>query len=148
MTDISKQAANLEPCASDPREGMLQSRIKRVGLTIIGTLFLIIGVSALVIPVLPTTPFLLLAAACYLKGSSRMYRMLMTNRLFGKQLKDYAEGRGVSRNTKILSLSFLWLCLAVSALFFVPYLVVGIILMIIGVAVSVHILSLRTIPSN
>ncbi len=133
----------------DEEEGLLpsktsQSRLKRAGLNLAGTIFLSIGVIALIIPVLPTTPFVLLAAACYLRGSPRMHELLMRNRLFGKQLRDYAEGRGISTRAKITSLGFLWLCLGISAFIFVPFLVGDILLLVVGVAVSIHLLSLKT----
>ena len=62
------------------------------------------------VPVLPTTPFLILAAICYARGSVGCYRWLVTNRVFGRYLDDYLHGRGVSWRVRAAALAFLWAC--------------------------------------
>ncbi|NLE08154.1 MAG: DUF454 domain-containing protein, partial [Dehalococcoidales bacterium] len=59
-----------------------------------GTITLTLGVIGIIVPVLPTTPFLILTAICYTRGSERLYNALLTNRLCGSYLKNYLEGRG------------------------------------------------------
>ena len=66
-------------------------------------------------PLLPTTPFLLLAAFLYVRSSKRCYDWLMRNRLVGDYLHRYHEGRSMRRSHKVLTVSFLWIVLAVSA---------------------------------
>ncbi len=103
------------------------------------------GVLGIVFPILPTTPWLLLAAYCFARSSERMHTWLLENRLFGRHLRNYLEGRGVPLGVKIYSMTALWLTIGVAIYFFVPILWVDILLLTIGVLVSVHILTLRTI---
>ncbi len=91
----------------------------RVILLVAGTLFVAIGVIGIYLPVLPTTPFLLLAAACYARSSERMYRWLFAQPRLGRDVQAVLEGRGLPRNVKIFSLVFAWLVLGSVALFVV-----------------------------
>jgi len=90
-------------------------------------------------PVMPTTPFLLLATACFLRGSERMHRWMLTNRWFGDYLRRYREGRGIPVRTKIGAVAFLWAGIGVSATFFVESWLVRVVMFVVAVAVSVHI---------
>jgi uncharacterized protein len=103
-----------------------------------------IGVVGVVIPLLPTTPFLLLAAYCFLRGSPRWHAWLLGNRVFGRYIHDYLTQRAVPRRTKIAALVVLWVCLIVSAAL-VRIWYVALILAVIGIAVTIHILRLRTL---
>ena len=103
-----------------------------------------IGVVGVVVPLLPTTPFLLLAAYCFLRGSPRWHAWLLGNRVFGRYIHDYLTQRAVPRRTKIAALVVLWVCLIVSAAL-VRIWYVAIILAVIGIAVTIHILRLRTL---
>ena len=72
-----------------------------------GTIFVVLGGLGVLLPGLPTTPFLILAAACYIRSSQRLYDWLITNKTFGPYLKDYREGKGMPRNAKILAVSMI-----------------------------------------
>ena len=111
---------------------------------IAGTVFLVIGLIGIPLPVLPTTPFLLLAAACYLRGSERMYRWMLTNRYFGAYLADYRAGMGIPKRTKAYAITVLWVAIGVSWFFLRENIPVVAILVVVAGAVSVHILSIRT----
>jgi len=110
---------------------------------IAGTIALSIGVLGIAVPLVPTTPFLLMAAACFAKGSPRMYKWMMTNRYFGSYLRDYREGRGIPLRVKIGSILFLWAVIGVSAVFAAQNAYIRIGLIAIAIAVSAHILSIR-----
>jgi uncharacterized membrane protein YbaN (DUF454 family) len=97
------------------------------------------------LPLLPTTPFLLLAAACYARSSRRFQNWLMTNRLFGDYIGNYLARRGVPRKVKILSISLLWITIGCSVAFAVDALWARILLVVIAVGVTAHILSLHTL---
>ncbi len=115
-------------------------RMKRGFFILAGTIFLALGVVGIVLPILPTTPFLLLAAACYYKGSERMHRWMLNNRWFGGYIRNYKEGRGMSLRAKVFTLSLLWVVIGYSALFIVNLILVQMILLIIAVGVSIHVI--------
>lgn len=114
-----------------------------------GTVSLGIGLLGIVLPLLPTTPFLLLSALCYSKSSKRFHRWLLNNRIFGDYITNYIEGRGISKKAKSVTLFFLWTLILFSAFYFVDMLFIRILLLLIAVGVSAHILTLPTYhPSN
>ena len=110
-----------------------------------GTLFLGLGIIGIFIPLLPTTPFLLLAASCYIRSSKKFYNFLINNKWFGTYIKNYQEGKGVSLKIKILSIFFLWLTILFSIFYVVNISIVQIILIIILIAVTIHIVLLKTL---
>lgn len=110
----------------------------------LGTLAVILGVLGMFLPILPTTPFLLLAAYAYMRSSKRFYDWLVGNRYFGQYIENYRSGRGITRREKIVSISALWFTITISAVFFVPNLWVSLLLVAIATAVTVHILRIRT----
>ena len=73
----------------------------------LGSFFVMIGAIGAVVPGLPTTLFLILAAACYIRSSQRLYDWLITNKTFGPYLKDYREGKGMPKNAKILAVGMI-----------------------------------------
>src|SRR4030043_203638 len=83
-------------------------KLKRRLFVIAGSITLGIGVVGIIVPVLPTTPFLLLAAICYMRGSQQLYNALLCNRFIGSYVRNYLEGRGMSLKMKIWTLSLLW----------------------------------------
>jgi len=105
---------------------------------------LAVGVVGIVLPVLPTTPFVLIAAACYLRGSKKMYDKLVKNRYFGGYLRDYMEGRGVSKRATVVSITSLWILILLSATFATNDLIIRAVLIVVAVAVTIHLLRLRT----
>ena len=117
--------------------------IFRTLLIFFGTLFVSIGIIGIFVPVLPTTPFLLLAAACYARSSERFYNGLMNNRVFGSYIRNYWEGRGVPLKVKIISILFLWSAISFSILLVVSNIIIRIILIGIAIAVTVHIAMIR-----
>ena len=129
-----------ESCGGISTGVIKSSRIGKILWFIAGSFFLIIGIIGIVIPLLPTTPFLLLALTCYFRSSKRMYRWMLDNRIFGKYLTDYYEGKGVSVKVKIGTISLLWAVLIASILIIEPEKIVTLLLIIIGVIVSIHIM--------
>lgn len=118
---------------------------------IAGTIFIVLGAIGIVLPILPTTPFLLAAAACYYKSSSRMHRWLLNNKWFGDYIRNYTEGKGLSKKTKITALTVLWATIGFSTIFMLDRLLpamlvlpMQIIMIVVAIAVSTHILRLPT----
>ncbi|MBE0481285.1 MAG: YbaN family protein [Dehalococcoidia bacterium] len=109
-----------------------------------GMVCLGLGVLGAFLPLLPTTPFLLLAAACFARGSTKFYNWLINNRWFGRCIRDYREGRGIPKRLKVFTLLLLWVTIGCSAAFAVDSLLIRIILALIAVGVTAHILSIQT----
>lgn len=122
-----------------------KNRLSRLVLVVSGTFFLGLGIIGIFLPLLPTTPFILLAASCYARSSKRLYNWLLNNRWFGNYIKNYREGKGVPFKVKILSISFLWIVIGYSVIFVVSVFLIRIVLFLIAVGVTIHILSIKTI---
>ncbi len=121
-----------------------RSRVVRALWITAGTISLALGIIGIVLPVLPTTPFLLLTTYCYDRGSERLHNWLINNRVFGEYIRNYTEGRGIPLRVKVTAITILWVTIGISAYFFMPWLWVRIILFIIAASVTVHLLRLPT----
>ncbi len=116
----------------------------RLAFILVGNFFVALGILGIFLPLLPTTPFLLLAAACYSRSSERFYYWLKNNRWVGNYLKSYRE-KNLPLKVKVLSLSFLWLTIGYSVFFVVNILLLRIILILIAIGVTIHVVSIRTL---
>jgi hypothetical protein len=118
--------------------------VVRAALILAGTMSLLAGIAGIFIPLLPTTPFLLLAAACYAGSSPRLSKWLLGNRWFGSYIRNYREGRGMSMNAKAVSIFTLWLAIGYSAAFVMQATAGKIALLLIAAGVTAHILTRPT----
>ena len=91
--------------------------MKKSLLLIIGTLSMAVGILGIFVPLLPTTPFLLLAAACYMRSSQKMYNRLLNNRFLGVYIKNYMQGKGIPLKVKLFTVILLWTTIGLSACF-------------------------------
>jgi len=110
-----------------------------------GTFFVGLGIAGIFIPILPTTPFLLLAAALYARSSKRFYNWLINNKIFGRYIRNYREGKGVPVKLKIFTIALLWITILCSAIFAVDILWVRILLGLVAAGVTIHIIRIRPI---
>jgi uncharacterized protein len=108
-----------------------------------GTLSAGLGIVGIFVPILPTTPFLLLAAACYMRSSERFYQWLMNDRIFGAYIRNYIEGRGMPRRIKVFTILLLWLTIGLTIFFAVENIVIRIILLCVAIGVTTHIALIR-----
>lgn len=108
--------------------------------------FLCVGLAGLglALPVLPTTPFLLLAAFFFARSSPRLNSWLLSNRVFGAYLRNYYEGRFMQPLHKAVTLILLWVTLGLTAWLAVSALWLRILLAAVAVGVTVHLLTLRS----
>ncbi len=109
-----------------------------------GTIFLGLGFVGVFIPILPTTPFLLLAAACFARSSKRFYERLLNNKWFGSYISNYRDGKGIPVKVKIVTISVLWTTILVSVLLVAQVLWLELLLILIAAAVTIHILTIKT----
>lgn len=122
---------------------MNRKRIVRVLFVIAGTIALVLGSIGTLIPVLPTTPFLLLACFCYMRSSEKLFKKLINHKAFGTYIYNYVIFRAITKKTKVLSVILLWSSLTISIIL-IENLHIRLILLVVGVGVTVHLLLLRT----
>jgi len=118
--------------------------LRRWLLIIAGIISVAVGVVGIFVPLLPTTPFLLLAAACFLRSSERLHRWLTTHRWLGPFLRNYQEHRAITNRARVVVLLVLWGTLGYTAFGVVSGLAVRLVLLAVGLGVSLHILRLKT----
>lgn len=119
--------------------------ILRVILLTVGSLALLIGTLGIVVPGIPTTPFILIAAACYIRSSERLYRWLITNRFFGPVITTWRENRGLTLQTKIVTFLLVWGLLGGAALFLVESIFMRGLLIGLAMVKTLVLLRLRTV---
>ena len=119
--------------------------MKRHLLTISGILSLGLGVLGAFIPVLPTTPFLLLAAALFLRGNRELYDWLMNHPNLGTYIANFTQHKSIPLRVKIVSVTTLWLTLLYCAIFVAEHWMLRFMFIIIAVGVTIHILSYKTL---
>lgn len=124
---------------------MSDRRISKYLLVAAGVTSVALGTVGIVVPLLPTTPFFLLAAACFVRSSDKLYGWLINHRLFGSYIRNYREHRAVTWQTKVFTLVLLWLAIGYSVLVVAVALWLRILLLAIAVAVTVHVLTLNTL---
>ena len=114
----------------------------------LGTIFLALGAIGVVVPGLPTTPFLLLAAAFYVRSSERLYSWLLNHKLFGKIVRDFRETRSISIRTKLISTGTMWAMIVLSICLFIDNLAVEITISALGAIGTVVLLLIPTTKSR
>ena len=95
---------------------------------VIGTISLALGILGIFLPLLPTTPFLLLTAALYFKGSFRLYNWLLNHRYFGPYIRNYRENKAIPLRAKIVSLVLMWGTMLYCIFFLIPLIWVKVLL--------------------
>lgn len=116
----------------------------KIFFNIVGSIALVLGIIGIALPLLPTTPFLLLAAACFMRGSTRMHRWMTQNPVFGSYLRDYQEKKGVALRVKVVAVTVMWTSLLYTMFFLVPTLKIP--LGLIGLGVTAYlVLGLKTL---
>jgi uncharacterized membrane protein YbaN (DUF454 family) len=118
----------------------------RIFLIIVGSVSLVLGLLGVFLPVLPTTPFLLLSAALWVKSSPRLYEWLLNHRIFGDYIRNFREYRAIPLRAKIVSVTLLWATMSY-CIFVVANekLWLQIVLATIAIAITWHILSYATL---
>ena len=122
-----------------------KGKLSRWALILAGNFFVALGILGVFLPLLPTTPFLLLAAACYFRSSEKFYNRLINNKWLGNYIKNYREKKSIPLKIKVLGLSFLWLTIGYSVFFVVNIFLLRVILILIAIGVTIHVLSIRTL---
>ncbi len=132
------------------KEGVQRSRTVKFLWLVAGFFFVGIGMVGIVVPGLPTTPFMILAAACFARSSRRFYRWVMTNRIFGAQVRRFREGKGISLRGKVFSVSAMTLFILLAVIFAIPnhLLWVKVLMLVLGTIGVTYILTRPTDTPN
>ena len=111
----------------------------------LGSVSLVLGIMGVFLPVLPTTPFLLLAAAMYMRSSQRLYDWLMSHKHLGAYIRNFREHRALPLRVKVVSVTMVWATLLYCAIFVAKEWWMSAIFIAIATGVTVHILSFKTL---
>ena len=112
---------------------------------VIGVISLALGVLGIFLPILPTTPFLLLSAALFAKSSGRLYSWLLNHKYLGEYIRSFREDKAIPLRVKIVSVSTLWIVICISAFTAAKEIWwLQLILFAVAVGVTIHILSYKT----
>lgn len=109
-----------------------------------GILLVVIGVIGIFLPILPTTIFLILASACFIKSSPRANEWLRNHKILGAYIKSYQDKTGLTRNVKIANIVALWTSISLSAFLFTDDLYIRLLLLAIAIGVTIHLLMVKT----
>jgi uncharacterized membrane protein YbaN (DUF454 family) len=109
-----------------------------------GVLLVAIGVIGIFLPILPTTIFLILASACFIKSSPKANEWLRNHKILGMYIKNYQDGSGLTVKSKIFNITFLWIMISASAIFFTELWYLRILLLAIAIGVTIHLLMVKT----
>jgi hypothetical protein len=122
--------------------------LRKILLLILGLLSLTLAIIGIFVPLLPTTPLLLLAAACFMRSSNKLYRWLIEHPWLGPYIRHYREHRAITLRTKIATLVLLWLSIGYAIIFVLDVLSLRLLLLAIAIGVTLHLMSLRTLTTE
>lgn len=129
------------------KETKNNSKVLKIILIVCGSISVGLGVLGVFLPLLPTTPFLLLAAACYFRSSPKFYNWLIQSKYLGTYIKNYREHKSMFLPMKVFVIALLWLTILYSIFFVLENDYLKIFLIFIALSVSLHILMLRSLKT-
>jgi uncharacterized membrane protein YbaN (DUF454 family) len=122
----------------------LKIKLHRYAYFSAGILLVAIGIIGIFLPLLPTTIFLILASACFVKSSPRANEWLRNHKILGVYIKNYQDKSGLTVKSKIFSIAFLWISISISGLLLTNEFYIRMILLAIAIGVSIHLISVKT----
>jgi uncharacterized membrane protein YbaN (DUF454 family) len=125
----------------------MKRKFQKIIFLVLGILSTTFGIIGIFLPLLPTTPFLLIAAFFFLKSSKRLYKWLTTHKILGKFIYNYIKYRAITLKSKIFTILLLWISIGIS-IYLLKSLHFVILLIIIGIGVSIHLVLLKTYNSD
>ncbi len=120
----------------------VNSGFLRMVLVTAGFCSTLLAVVGIFLPLLPTVPLLLLAAACFARSSERFHNWLLEHPQLGPMVRSYLGGRGVPLRAKLTAIGLIWITIPISVLFFIPQIWVDILLIVIGLCLTIFLLRL------
>lgn len=126
---------------ADPHLKVNKNPFIRASLIAIGWISIILGVIGIFLPLLPTTPFLLLAAGCFARSSEKFHSWLLSHKYLGPYIHLYLDGKGIPLKAKYYIISVLWFTMGFS-IYLVPHLALKALLVVIATSVTIYLLRL------
>ena len=111
----------------------------------LGSICLALGVIGIFLPLLPTTPFLLLSAALYVRSSEKLYQWLIHQKYLGTYIRNFREHRAIPLRAKIFSISMIWITLTYCAITISDHIGIKALFIILAVSITWHILTYKTL---
>lgn len=125
----------------------MKQKLKKILYISLGFITLSLGILGIILPLLPTTPFLLLSAFFFMRSSKKLYYWLLNHRFLGIYIYSYITFKAIDLKTKIYAISLLWITLTISMIM-LQNIYLSVVLMIIGLSVTIHLLSLKTLSKK
>ena len=122
-----------------------KKRLMKYLLIILGSICLALGVIGIFLPLLPTTPFLLLSAALYVRSSDKLYQWLIHQKYLGEYIRNFREHKAIPLRAKIISITMVWITLTYCALAIADEVWLKAIFLVLAISVTWHILSYKTL---
>jgi uncharacterized membrane protein YbaN (DUF454 family) len=119
--------------------------LARTGLIAAGTVCVGLGIIGIVVPGMPSTVFFLIAAACYVRSSDRLYQRLITNKVIGKHIRTYREKHAMPLRAKVIALVMGWTAISMSAIFAFQSGQMRLLMLVLGLIMTVVILKVKTL---
>lgn len=114
-------------------------------LIILGSICLALGVIGIFLPLLPTTPFLLLSAALYFRSSEKLYQWLIRQKYLGTYIRNFREHRAIPLRAKIISISMIWITLTYCTITISDSIWIKFLFIALAISITWHILSYKTL---
>lgn len=118
--------------------------MKRILLLTFGFVTMGLGFVGVFLPLLPTTPFLLVSLACFMKSSERMHHFVMTNKYLAPYVKEYASRDGIPKRAKIRAIVLIWITISFTAFVVIDKVLLRVMLYVIAISVSTYIWTRKT----
>jgi uncharacterized membrane protein YbaN (DUF454 family) len=112
---------------------------------LLGSVALGLGVVGAFLPLLPTTPFLLLAAALYFRGSPRLYEWLLSHKHLGPYIRNFRENKAIPFRVKVVSVAMVWITLLYCAFCVAQGMLLSLFFLLLALAITIHILHYKTL---
>jgi len=126
----------------------VNNRLLKWLLIIVGLVSTGLGIIGIFVPLLPTTPFLLLAAACFARSSERFHSWLVNHNQLGPMIRGYLDGSGIPLRAKCIAIALVWLTLPPSALLLVPPVWAKTLLVLLAISITWYLLRLPTLQEG
>ena len=123
---------------------ILTQKDRNVFYIVIGTLSLVFGLIGVILPVLPTTPFILFSAWCYYRGSERLHNWLINHPYLGPIIEEYGEGEGMTKESKMKAIGMTWLAVILTAVFFLDSFSMRVLIIIVAMIGTIILLKMKT----